>query len=125
VIHLDTGFLIYALVRGSREDKMLRRWLRAGEQLGMCTVAWSEFLCRPLEQKHLDLALQLIVERPAFAEAEAALAAKLFNVSGRRRGSFADCMIAAAAIVAQAPLATSNAKDFRRLEKQGLDLRSA
>jgi len=31
VIHLDTGFLIKSLVRGSAEDRSLRDWLKAGE----------------------------------------------------------------------------------------------
>ena len=49
-------------------------------------------------------------------------AARLFNLTGRRRGSHADCMIAASAIVAGAPLATLNAADFQPLVPFGLSL---
>lgn len=37
MIHLDTSFLIRALVRGSVEDNSLRAWLHAGERLAMST----------------------------------------------------------------------------------------
>lgn len=57
-----------------------------------------------------------------FTWREAEEAARLFNLSGRRRGSHADCVIAAAAIVAGVPLATFNVADFQRLVPFGLVL---
>ena len=42
MIHLDTSFLIRALVRGSAQDKRLRGWLGAGEPIGMSSIAWAE-----------------------------------------------------------------------------------
>ena len=47
-------------------------------------------------------------------------AATLFNATGRRSRSLQDCMIAAAAIRANAELATIDVKDFRRFEQFGL-----
>jgi predicted nucleic acid-binding protein len=123
VIHFDTSFLIGALVRTSGQDRQLRRWLRAGKTLGMCSIAWAEFLCGPLDQTQIELATRFVSERPPFAEEDAALAAELFNASGRRRGSLADCMIAASAIRAGASLATINIDDFRRFTTHGLELR--
>lgn len=124
MIHLDTSFLVHALVAGTSQDQRLREWLTAGETLGMSAVAWAEFLCGPVEPAALELLDKLVTERAAFGEGEAMLAARLFNESGRRRGSFADCMIAAAAIRADVPLATDNPKDFRRFAAAGLTLAS-
>jgi predicted nucleic acid-binding protein len=122
MIHVDTSFLIRGLVRGSAEDGWLRRWLGAGERLAMCAIAWTELLCGPIGAEDVTRAARLITDRRAFVEEDAGLAARLFNLSGRRRGSLADCMIAGAAIRADAPLATNNADDFTRFLAHGLVL---
>ena len=46
MIHLDTNFLIQALVPGSPAESKLQAWLTAGEDLGMSTIAWGEFYAR-------------------------------------------------------------------------------
>ena len=120
VIHLDTSFLIKSLVRGSPEDRSLRDWLKAGEAVVMSAVAWAELLCGPLEPSHLELISRVVSGRASFQEEDAALSARLFNDSGRRRGSLMDCMIAASALRAGASLATANARDFRRFSAAGL-----
>jgi predicted nucleic acid-binding protein len=120
VIHLDTSFLIRSLLPGSLEDRALRRWLGAGEPLGIAALAWSEFLCGPVSAQAAELADDLLGEPVPFDGAVARLAAELFNRSGRRRGSLMDCMIAATAIARDAALATANRADFRRLEPLGL-----
>jgi len=125
MIHLDTSFVIRGLVRGSAEDRALRKWLAAGETLGMSTVAWTEFLCGPLEERHRDLASRVVSQRVAFLEADSILAARLFNDSGRRRGTLIDCMIAATALRAREPLATANAVDLRRFAAFGLAILEA
>ncbi|MCZ6887765.1 MAG: type II toxin-antitoxin system VapC family toxin [Gammaproteobacteria bacterium] len=122
VIHLDTSFLIRALVHGSVEDGALRKWLRLGEPLAMSTIAWTEFLCGPVNTTHVELVANVVRARLPFSEEDAHTAAQLFNESGRRRGSLLDCMIAATAVRADAPIATSNPADFRRLEDFGLNL---
>lgn len=125
MIHLDASFLIRALAEGTPEDERLRAWLAAEEVLGMSAVAWAEFLCGPVEAGDLELVDRIVRECVAFGAGEAALAARLFNESGRRRGSLADCMIAATAIRSGATLATENPKDFRRFEPSGLALVTA
>ena len=122
MIHLDTGFLIRALVGGSPEDRTLRTWIRDGEPLGISAIGWAEFLCGPLEESHLDLAARVVSVRVPFNEDSALVAARLFNESGRRRGSFVDCRVAATALQMGASLATSNPSDFRRFEVTGLTL---
>ena len=47
-------------------------------------------------------------------------ASRLFHYTGRKRGSHADCMIAAAAILAGNGLATRNTKDFEKFVPLGL-----
>jgi len=125
MIHLDTRFLIRSLVAGSTEDAMLRRWIRLSEPLGISAVAWAEFLCGPVEPESIEAIEQLVGPPTPFGAAEATLAARCFNETGRRRGSFVDCLITATAIEAGARLATANRGDFRRFEPLGLRLASA
>lgn len=120
MIHLDTSFLIRALVRGTSEDRAIRRWLAGGEQLGISTVAWTEFLCGPLQPPELAAAATIIGHHRNFAREDAEVAARLFNDSGRRRGSLIDCMIAAAALADGASVATANPADFERLLEFGV-----
>ncbi len=114
MIHLDTSFLIRALSAHSREDRELRRWIAGGVELRISCIAWGEFLCGPLNARQLALAAAIVGEPEPFVAQDSIQAAELFNRSGRRRGSFIDCMIAATAIRATARLATANRADFKR-----------
>lgn len=125
MIHLDTSFLVRGLVRGSAQDRLLRKWLRSGEPLGASAIVWAEFLCGPVDDRAIEFAKALITERVAFTEDHAALAARLFNESGGRRGTLADCVIAATALGRGVALATENAADFRRFEDDGLEVLEA
>ncbi len=122
MIHLDTSFLIRALVQSSPQDKSLRKWLESGESCVMSTIAWAEFLCGPLDTSQTDLALQIVSDRMPFSEEDAKVSARLFNDAGRRRGSMFDCMIAATALRFDSALATANIEDFRRFSSAGLEL---
>ena len=122
MIHLDTSFLIRALAPGSQEDARLREWIGANEPLGMSTVAWAEFLCGPVDDAALSVASMVVGRQSPFAEETALIAARLFNGSGRRRGTMIDCMIAATALAEEAAVATSNPDDFRRFKAFGLAL---
>jgi predicted nucleic acid-binding protein len=117
MIHLDTSFLIRALVPGSAEDRRLRQWLADGTALGISAVAWAEFLCGPLTGEQQVLAERILGEALPFEAADARVAAALFNEGGRRRGTLADCMIAAAAIRAEARLATSDPAGFAGFDR--------
>ena len=122
MIHLDTSFLIRALVRDSPEDTRLQKWIKADGPPGMSVIAWAEFLCGPVDETALSLAALIVKQRLEFTEDMAALSARLFNGSGRRRGTMVDCMIAATAIAAGVALVTCNANDFERFEEFGLTL---
>jgi predicted nucleic acid-binding protein len=122
VIHLDTSFLIRALVKDSPQDGQLRDWMRNDERIGISSIAWAEFLCGPVSPIQIKLVTRILGEHTPFGEAEAVFAAGLFNEAGRRRGSLSDCMIAASAIRAEAALATQDPKDFQRFASAGLRL---
>lgn len=122
MIHLDTSFLIHALRDSSAQEKALVGWLSAGEDVGVSAFAWAEFLCGPVSASAAAQALTLLGEPVPVDRAVAARAAELFNLGGRRRGSLADCLVAAVAIEAGASLATENRSDFIRFAQAGLTL---
>ena len=120
--HLDTSFLINALVPGTLEDQRLRQWIRQGLVISMSSVGWVEFLCGPVSEEDRQRARKVVGALLPLVEMEAAKAAELFNAGGRKRGTLPDCLIAATALLAGAALATSNSGDFRRFERAGLKL---
>jgi predicted nucleic acid-binding protein len=97
MIHFDTSFLIRALVKGTSAEQSLLAWQKAGEGFGISTVAWSEFLCGPLTGDLKAIAIAIITTPEPFLAADAEMAAQLFNLTGRRSRSLADCQIAAVA----------------------------
>lgn len=123
MIHLDTNYLIALPVKGSPQAQEVEDWLIAGQALAASAVAWTEFLNGPvtqIEALHAEAVLQSQIV--PFGRTEAALAAELFNKTGRKRGSRFDCLIAATAILAQAELATINQIDFQVFTPHGLKL---
>ena len=121
-LHLDTSFLIRALVHGSDESVRLRSWLAERRPLAASTLVWAEFLCGPLDEESAAIARRIAHRHLPVGTDEATLAARLFNGTGRQRGSLADCVVAATAIGAGAELATSDTRDFERFEEMGLEL---
>ena len=105
---LDTNFLILALTPGTPQDALLRRWLAAGDAVRVSVVVWAEFLCGPVTTAQAGFAKAVVGEPEALLTADAARAAELFNATGRRRRSLADCLIAATALRLGATLATEN-----------------
>jgi predicted nucleic acid-binding protein len=123
MIHLDTNYLIGLLVKGSPEAKDVDGWMDVGQTLATSAVSWTEFLNGPVMPPEISRVEAVLQSRIIpFSQKEAALAADLFNKTGRRRGSRFDCLIAATAIIAQAELATVNQSDFKPLVPHGLKL---
>ena len=122
LVALDSNFLIAVLATGSRYSRRFDRWLRAGSRIQISAVAWSEYLCGPLDPNKIPIARKLVNSVEAFTEEDAYLASELFNQTGRRSRSHVDCMIAAHAIRRNAFLATLNLQDFVRFEKFELQL---
>lgn len=98
MIHLDTNFLIQALLPGSAPAAKLRTWLTDGEAFSISSIAWCEFLCGPLAPEDAALAEVLFAAPEPFLASDARKAAELFNATGRRSRSLADCQIAAVAM---------------------------
>jgi predicted nucleic acid-binding protein len=122
MIHFDTNFLIQTAVAGSSAHERFRAWASAQENFNVSSVAWAEFLCGPLDATAENIARQIFPNPEPLLATDAALAAKLFNQTGRRSRSLADCMIAAVAIRCGAKLATINAADFQPFVEYGLAL---
>lgn len=122
MIHVDTHFLIDALVLGSPQEAKLVAWLAAGETIAISSLAWGEFLCGPLSASAEALARRLFPNAVGLERLDAEKASSLFNLTGRRAKSYTDCCIASVAIRAQAALATSNRRDFTPMVLHGLVL---
>lgn len=121
-IHLDTSFLIQALEPGHRKYSQLEHWLLDGVEIEVSAVAWAEFSCGPVTEAEWQAARRILRQPVSMTVRDAEEAARLFNLAGRRRGSLADCIIAAMAIRAGALLATVDIADFRRFEAAGLEI---
>ena len=122
MICLDTNYLILSLVQGSPEADQLIAWSKSGEPLYAPALVWYEFLCGPVEETQASVLRAILHDVLPFDEAQAAEAARLFNAVERKRSLRVDAMIAAAALVRQAPLATDNRKDFEVFTPHGLRL---
>lgn len=123
LIHLDTNLLIDLVTTGSPHIAVIRQWLKQKRGLAASAVAWSEFCNGPHSRAQKDAVFAVIERRVLdFGLQQAELGSRLFHYTGRRRGSHADCMIAAAAMERAAELATRNVKDFERFVPHGLKL---
>jgi predicted nucleic acid-binding protein len=122
MIHFDTSFLIHALVPGTTAEAKVLSWLTDGEDFGVSAIAWSEFLCGSMSPQEEALARLILAATEAFNSADARKSAELFNYSGRRSRSLADCQIAAVALRCGVPLATNNPNDFAVFQGKGLVL---
>jgi predicted nucleic acid-binding protein len=120
IIELDSNFLVAVLDAGGNQSEMLHSWTRSGARIQISAIAWSEYLCGPLDAAVVPLTRKLVNSVEAFTERDAELASELFNGTGRRSRSHVDCMIAAHAIRRDATLATLNTRDFRPFEKFAL-----
>ena len=122
MIHFDSSFLIRSLIAGTSEEIRLVSWRGAGETVGISAIAWGEFLCGPVTRTDEALVRKLFPVPEAYTAVDAEQAARLFNATGRRSRSLADCSIAAIAIRLGARLATSNLADFQPFVNHGLAL---
>jgi predicted nucleic acid-binding protein len=122
MIHLDTNFLILGLVPATPQAIQLRRWFASAETVALSAIVWTEFLCGPVTAEQVANAAELFPNPEPFLSQDSHVAAEWFNRTGRRRGSLADCMVAAVAFRVRARLATENVPDFKPFVPLGLEL---
>jgi predicted nucleic acid-binding protein len=122
LVHLDTGFLVYALSVRGPERKKLDELARSEAQIEICAVAWYEFSRGPRTPEQLAVARSLFGSDGIvpFSEELAGRAAEVFRSLGSPRKRAADIAIGVTAAAAGAALLTRNAKDFARIP--GLEL---
>lgn len=122
MIHFDTNALI-ALPQWTREPHPIIARVVQGEAAAASAIVWYEYLLGPLVDEEAELARAFVGGRVEnVTEADATLAAELFNVAGRRRTLKTDALIAAMAIRAKADFVTVNVADFRPFVPHGLQL---
>ena len=102
---------------------MVHGWLKNKIPLAASAITWSEFCNGPHSKEQKD-AVRAILRGGIhpFSEDQAEFASRLFHKTGRKRGSHADCMIAAAAFCTRQSIATRNIKDFERFIPYGVNL---
>jgi len=123
IVHLDTNYLIaYAGEASPDVVTRVEQWI--GQDFGICcsAMAWAEFLCGPILPEEIAAMETLLQSVVPITPGLAAEGARLFRETGRRSRSLPDCIIAATAIAAKAPLATNNCDDFTPFLPQGLQL---
>jgi predicted nucleic acid-binding protein len=122
-IHLDTNLLILMLAPSTGVAIKLAELAVKGNSFCCSAIAWAEFLNGPVNSSQIKAAEDVVQDRILnFTKEDARLAAELFNVGNRKRGTQVDCMIAASVILANGVLATLNKDDFRPFAAKGLEL---
>jgi predicted nucleic acid-binding protein len=122
-LHLDTNALIALADPTQPVVSLVRERVLEGILPEACAMAWHEFVRGPLLPDEL-LRVERVVGariRPV-TRSTSELAARLFNATGRRRASTADCFIAASAIEHDANLLTLDLDDFQIFASFGLNL---
>lgn len=123
MILLDTNVLIRMLVEGTAAARVVTEWIGSGQDLCTSTICWYEFLSGPVDKAGTALVTAAIADRVLpFTADQAREASRIWNAVGRLRRTRIDAMVAAAAIVSGAVLATTAAEDFRPFAGEGLQL---
>ena len=123
MIHLDTNLLIALIHRFDVHHATATRMIAGPGPFATSSVAWMEFHSRPVHPRDIAASKSVLNGGIApFDEAAATLAGDLFHLTGSKRRTRLDTMIAATAIVAGAELATVNGDDFAAFVPHGLRL---
>lgn len=122
-LHLDANAMIALSDPSGKIWSLVMEQIQASILPETSAVAWHEFVRGPMSTAECLRVERLLNGRVVpLTRRTAELAATIFNTTGRRRASTADCLIAATAIERNAALVTLNVGDFNRFESHGLKL---
>lgn len=116
--HLDTDFLVKALMSSGPERTLLRELSDSPVEIEMSALAWYEF-CRGPRLPQQEAVARNYLEAEGvidFDESSATLAADIFRRLGSPRRRAADVAIAAVAISRDARLLTGNVRDYSGID---------
>ncbi len=123
MIHLDTNLIIGAGDATDAHHAIAHRVLSGPGPFAASAVAWMEFSSQPLPPLLWEASRNLLTGGILpFDESVAVLAGRLFYLTGSKRRTRLDTIIAATAILAGAELATVNPDDFQPFVPHGLKL---
>ena len=123
MIHLDANILIAATNPDDLHAAVADRIMEATGPFGTSACAWTEYRSRPVDPIRDKVLRQMITGGILpFDEATAVLAGELYHLTGSKRRTRLDTMIAATAILAGAELATVDPDDFTVFLAHGLKL---
>ncbi len=123
MISLDANYLVAAIDPATSQHLEVIALLAAGEMFSMSAVAWAEFRCgsqEGLTSEEEAAAHAMLTSIEPLTTDDAETGAELFNATGRRQRSLADCLVAATAMRLDLALATFNQQDFSRFTTHGL-----
>jgi predicted nucleic acid-binding protein len=120
--HLDTDFLVKALLTRGPERTALQALADSVDEIEMSAIAWYEFCRGPRRPEQVAVARNLLENDGIvpFTENHAEMAAEMFLKLGRPRKRSADLAIAAVALARGARLLTGNTRDYSGID--GLEL---
>lgn len=113
-IHLDTDFLVHAVMRAGSERQQLLKLVESPAIIEMSGVAWYEFARGPRTPEELALASMVLEDDDivAFSGEIATTAAETFRRMRGPRRRASDVAIGTTAALLGATLWTSNTRDF-------------
>jgi predicted nucleic acid-binding protein len=116
--HLDTDFLIKALLARGAEQELLRDISHSPAEIEMSALAWYEF-CRGPRSPEQEAVARSYLETEGiipFGEDLASKSADTFRRLGSPRRRAFDVAIATAAMARSARLLTGNTRDYTGIE---------
>lgn len=123
MIHLDANLLIALIKKFDVHHSTACRVIAGNGPFGCSSVAWMELHSKPVHPRDTAALKNLLnAGISPLDEACAALSGEIYHLTGSKRRTRLDTIIAATAILTGSELATVNAGDFAPFVPHGLKL---